>query len=141
VLYVRPFRLRIITPTRVLFEEEVTGVRAPGSLAPFEVLAGHAPIVSGLDVGPVRLTMGNPAAPRRRALAISGGVLEATREGVALLAHTAEWAEEIDVARAERSRDRALQRLRRPTPDMDLRRAEAALARALNRLAVSAHAG
>lgn len=137
MLYTRTFPLRIITPNRILFEGEVRGVRVPGSLAPFEVLAGHAPLVSSLEIGEVRIIY----APNSvEYLAIGGGVMEVTRNGVTLLADSAERAVEIDVERARAARDRALARLRHLTPGIDVPRAEAALARALNRLSVARHA-
>jgi len=134
MFYTRRFPLRIITPSRIVFEGEVAGVRVPGSLSPFEVLAGHTPLVSSLDIGEVRLTH----APNSvEYLAVGGGIIEVTRAGVVLLADSAERAVEIDVERAKAARDRALERLRHPSPQVDIPRAEAALARALNRLAVA----
>jgi F-type H+-transporting ATPase subunit epsilon len=137
MLYGRTFPLRIITPSRIVFEGDVSGVRVPGSLSPFEVLSGHVPLVSSLDVGEVRITHVPNSVEY---LSIGGGVIEVTRHGVTLLADSAEKAVEIDVGRASAARDRALQRLRHASPDTDIPRAEAALARSLNRLSV-AHRG
>ncbi|MBM3214226.1 ATP synthase F1 subunit epsilon [Candidatus Poribacteria bacterium] len=133
-MYDRPFSLRIITPARIVFEGNVVGVLAPGSLSPFEVLGGHVPLVSSLEVGEVRITR---AGDERSYLAIGGGVLEARRSGVTILADSAEFAREIDIPRAERARARALERVRSHAADIDHVRAEAALARATNRLSVA----
>ena len=130
------FKLEIVTPEQVLYEGEVEGVRAPGKLGSFEVLAGHIPYLSLLEIGEVSFREGGV----RRYLATSGGVLEVLRTGVTVLLETAEWAEEIDVERAERARDRARQRLSERSPDLDIPRAEAALQRALNRLRVAGKA-
>lgn len=136
MLYARTFSLSIITPNRVVFKGDVAGIRVPGSLSPFEVLSGHTPLVSSLEIGEARITH----APNSvEYLAIGGGVIEVTRNGVTILADSAEKAVEIEVGRATAARDRALQRLRRPSPDTDAARAEAALSRALNRLTVAHH--
>ena len=146
MLFSGQIQLRILTPSRIVFqtdsgfEGDAIAIRVPGSLAPFEVLPRHAPIISALDIGEVRISRGSAADPLHEYLAISGGVIEVRRDEVILLANAAEWANEIDVARAEAARDRARERLRRSaSPDIDVARAQAALARALNRLRVAAH--
>ena len=53
------------------------------------------------------------------------------------MVETAEWASDIDVARAESARDRAKEQLAADAPDLNLPRAEAALARAQNRIKVA----
>lgn len=135
--YRQPFHLRIITPSRIVFDGPVLGVRVPGSLSPFEVLAGHIPLVSSLEVGEVRIT--REPNMTRDYLAISGGVIEVYRGGATILADSAEWAREVDIRRAEEARNRALARIRSRDAEIDMVRAEAALSRALNRLSVARH--
>ena len=137
MLYSSSFPLRIATPDKVVLDEGVLGVRIPGLDGPFEALVQHAPVVSSLDVGEVRVTLGDSGSPSRRYLAVSRGMAEVRRDGVSLLVDSAEWAEDIDAARATDSHGRAKDRLRTPTPDVDALRAEAALGRALNRLQVA----
>ena len=140
MLYRKAFPFRIVTPTRILFETDATighdvvAARVPGALAPFEVLAGHAPIVSALDPGEVRVKRGEGAMQVDAYFVIGGGAIEVRRDGVTILADSGEWANEIDVERAQQARDRARQRLRNPTPDIDAARAERALSRATARL-------
>ena len=70
-------------------------------------------------------------------MAVSGGFTEVGREQVTVLAETAERAEEVDIQRAESSRQRAEERLaRRHEEQVDVTRAQAALSRAINRLKV-----
>ncbi|MBM3235893.1 ATP synthase F1 subunit epsilon [Candidatus Poribacteria bacterium] len=147
-MFEKRFNLEIITPQRVMYEGEVTTVRAPGVVSPFAVLAGHTPFLSLLEVGEIIFREPSPLAPLpegegrgMRYMAISGGILEVLRTGVTILVNTAEWAREIDIARAQRAKERAQQRLMHPTPEINLQRAEAALARALNRLRVAQHTG
>ena len=140
-MFEKRFKLEIITPQRVMYEGEVTTVRAPGVVSPFAVLAGHTPFLSLLEVGEIIFREPAPPGSPPQYMAISGGILEVLRTGVTILVNTAEWAHEIDIARAQRAKERAQQRLMHLTPDIDVRRAEVALARALNRLKVAQHAG
>ena len=122
------FSLRIITPARTLYTGDVASLKAPGTEGSFGVLANHAPMVASLTTGKIDFVDDGD----RRNLATSGGFVEVSAEGVTVLAETAEFNDDIDVARAEASRDRARQWLRDGTHDRI--RAEAALLRALNRL-------
>ena len=51
--------VEIITPAEVIFKGEATSVSLPGSKAPFQVLSGHAPIVSSLDNGQIKVDTKN----------------------------------------------------------------------------------
>ena len=126
------YPLRIVTPERVLFSGPVSSLQAPGSEGSFGVLARHAPMVAALKTGP--LSFEEEAG--RRSMAVSGGFVEVSGEGVTVLAETAEYDSEIDVTRAETARDRARERLSAQV-DVDLDRARAALLRALTRLRVA----
>ena len=93
MLYSTSFPLRIVTPDKVILEEDVVGVLVPGLDGPFEALAKHAPVAALLEVGQVRVSLGSGGAPTRRYLAISGGVVEVRRDGASLLVDSAEWAD------------------------------------------------
>ena len=71
-------------------------------------------------------------------MAVSGGWVEVLAGHVRVLADKAEKADEIDVARAEESRKRALDRLSHPAADLDVARALNALKRAQARLDAAA---
>lgn len=132
----KSFHLEIVTPKSVLFSGEVMSFSAPGVLGGFQVLRSHAPLLSNISVGEVKLV--DPAGTELR-FATSGGVAEVRENKVILLAETAERSDEIDVARAEASRDRARKRLAQKSKDLDIDRARLALFRAMNRLKVSEH--
>ncbi|NDF97178.1 MAG: F0F1 ATP synthase subunit epsilon, partial [Proteobacteria bacterium] len=72
-------------------------------------------------------------------LALAGGYLEIRDDHVTILADAAERAEDIDVSRAERARDRASARLRESRSTIDVARASSALARATSRLKAADH--
>ncbi len=127
------FRLEIVTPQKQVYAGQVERLQAPGSEGSFGVLAGHVPFLTSLKTG--QLTFAEEGGLLRK-MALSGGFAEVGGDHVAVLAETAELAEEIDVARARAARDRALERLAQ-REGIDLARARAALARALNRLSAS----
>jgi F-type H+-transporting ATPase subunit epsilon len=126
------FQLEIVTPEKTVFSGEVESLRAPGFEGEFGVLARHRAMLAALDIGRIQFRQtGNES----RQVATSGGFAEVQGHEVTILAETAEFEEEIDLARAEAARERARERLstRRAT-DVDEQRAEIALKRAVNRL-------
>ena len=128
-----PIRLDIVTAERVVYSEEVDIVVAPGVLGELGVLPHHAPLMTTLEPGELRVRKGG----EEYSLVISGGFLEVRPDRIIVLADAAERAEEIDIARAEAAKQRAQQRLTHPTPEVDLAQAEAALRRSLARLKVA----
>ena len=131
----RSFRVEIRTPEQLIYEGDVTSIRAPGVEGNFEILVGHLPFLTALDIGEIRIR----EAEAPQLMAISGGVFEVLRTGVTALVETAEWASEIDVERAENAHDRAQEQLTANALDLNRPQAEAALARARNRLKVASN--
>jgi F-type H+-transporting ATPase subunit epsilon len=129
----KTFQLDIVTPQGKVFSEAVESLRAPGVEGSFGVLPGHTPFMTTLQVGVVELTQDG----RTRRLAISGGFIEVMPDHTAILAQTAEFAESIDVERAQDARRRAEERLKVHQADLDEARARSALERALNRLRIA----
>jgi len=128
--------LEIVTPDRAVVSEEVDIVTAPGVSGEFGVLAGHAPMLAGLKIGAVHYRVGD----REEWVAISGGFCEVTGKKVTLLVEAAEKAQEIDVERALRAKERAEKRLQEARAKGDRlaeARARAALQRAFTRIALA----
>lgn len=132
----RSFHLEIRTPEKMIFDGDVTSITAPGVEGNFQILAGHIPFLTALDVGEIRV---NESADAARHLATSGGVFEVLRTGVTVLVETAEWASDIDVSRAESALTRAQEQLAADAPDLNRPQVEAALARAHNRIKVASN--
>ena len=123
--------LEIATPTRLAVAETVDEIVIPGSQGYFGVLPGHAAFLTTLGIGELMYRTGRD----EHYLAVANGFAEVRNDKVIVLADTAERPEEIDRARAERSRERAERRLAgRVEEEVDYNRALAALARALARL-------
>ena len=133
-MYETPFKLEIVSPRRVVFTGDATSVSLPGAVGGFQVLHAHAPLLSSLVVGTMKLrTTGGDEV----LYATSGGFVEVRNNVVTVVVESAERADEIDVDRARHSAERAQERLRSRSADIDVSRAEASLARALNRLHVA----
>ncbi len=128
------FQLDIVTPRKIIFSDKVVSVSAPGELGGFQVLIDHAPLLSSLVIGEIKVIDKDGNTER---YATTGGFLEVRDNKVILLAESAEKVAEIDIKRAEAAYDRARERLHKREPGTDLIRAEAALQRALNRLRVA----
>jgi F-type H+-transporting ATPase subunit epsilon len=129
--------LRVVTPSRMLLDEEVDEVTAPGELGEFGVLPNHIAFLSTLVAGELSFKQG----ANKTTLAISGGYAEVLDNVMTVLAPTAEFAAEIDVARAERAKEQAeklLAELNRE--DKEWKIAEVALQKALVRLQVASKA-
>jgi len=124
------FDLEIATPERLLVREPVTEAQIPLENGYIGVLPGHTPLLGELGTGVLTYV----AAGRRRELAVSGGWAEVGEGYVLVLADVAENADEIDLARAEEERKRALDRLSRPSADMDVARALQSLKKAQARM-------
>ena len=129
----RRFHLEIRTPQTLIYEGDVSSVKAPGELGSFEILPGHIPFLTILETGEIRVRETDSP----QSLAVSGGVFEVLRTGVTVLSDTAEWAHEIDVERAETALQRAQEHLASGDSGINRERAEAALERAKNRVKVA----
>ena len=128
-----PLAVEIVTPSRILAQEQVDEVNAPGAEGYLGILPGHTALLTSLGQGELMYRKGE----QRQYLALFGGYMEVREDHVTVLADVAERATDIDRARAEAARDRAEQRLRARDHDMDYERARAALMRALIRLQVA----
>jgi F-type H+-transporting ATPase subunit epsilon len=130
----KAFSLEIVSPRRVIFTGDVTSFSAPGVSGGFQVLFNHAPLLAAIGVGIMKL---RDAQGQELRYTTGGGFVDVLDNKVTMLAESAETPAEIDVARAEAAKERALKRLSERHPDLDFERARAALARALNRLKAS----
>jgi F-type H+-transporting ATPase subunit epsilon len=129
------FQLEVVTPQRLIISEEVEELVAPGTEGYFGVWPGHIPFMTTLKIGELSYKRRG----EDRFLAVSWGYAEIRPEKAIILVETAERAEEIDRARAEEARARAVERLRRwGDATIDFARAEAALERAITRVSVAA---
>ena len=130
-----PLHVDVVAAERSILSEEADEVLARTVQGQIGILPHHAPLLTLLAPGEICLRRGAD----EHLIAVSGGFLEVGHNRVTILADSAERAQEIDVARAEEARRRALDRLVTKSADLDLARAQASLARSLARMRVAEH--
>ncbi len=121
-------KLEIISMERVLLRDDVDMVVAPAWDGEVGILPNHAPMITMLQPGEVRIRKGG----EEQYIFVSGGFLEVRDNRVVILSDIAERAEEIDIEEARRRAEEA----RKEMPK-DLAKAEAALRRELMRMKVA----
>ncbi len=127
------FQLQIVTPDGLLFEGEAERLVARTIDGDVCILARHTEYVTALGMGQARVTIDGKV----RKAACIGGMLSVSGGRVRIVATTFEWAEEIDLERAQRARERAEERLKQQKDTREIQLAEAKLKRALVRLNAS----
>lgn len=130
-----PIRCEIVSQDRMVFEGDVDIVVLPGSDGEMGILPHHAPVLSTLNMGVVKVRQEG----EEYVFTVTGGVAEVQPEIVTVLADAAEHIDEIDIARAEEAKQRAEEMLAEgPPQDTDAYLAiEAALRRSNLRLAAA----
>jgi F-type H+-transporting ATPase subunit epsilon len=129
-----PIRLEIVTPERLVFEDDVDSVNVPGIEGELGILPHHAPLLSMLGFGELRIRRGGA----EEAFAIVGGFVQVRPDKVVVMAETADLAAEIDLERAQEARREAERALESGYHEgADLSAARAALQQALLRIRVA----
>lgn len=129
----KTLQLDIVTPERVVYSEEVEMVIVPAIDGDLGVLPKHAPLITGLKVGAIRIKKNG----EETKLATSGGFIEVKPDQVNVLADAAEFPGEIDIKRAKEAKERAKRRLEQGDAHINEIRAEGAINRAVNRIKVA----
>jgi F-type H+-transporting ATPase subunit epsilon len=126
-------KCKIVSAEKALYEGEVQMVIASGELGDLGITPGHAPLITSLKPGPVRLVFeGN----EDDLYFVSGGFLEVIPSQVTVLADTAERAENLDEAAALQAQEEAKRLLDEQNSEFDYSRAAAEMAEAVARLRV-----
>lgn len=127
----RDFVLSVVAPDKLIFEDRVTSVVAPGTEGYFGVMAGHLPLIASLRPGLLEYV---DAGGQRHFVYVGGGFAEMSGEKMTILADEAERARDIDVARAETALDEARKALRGENSNLSSEEAVLEVERAVNRL-------
>ena len=131
-----PFKLKIVTADGLFFDGEAEQLIVRTATGDIGILAGHINCVAALGVGRATIVQEG----KKRYGACIGGMVSVLGGEVTLVPTTFEWAEDIDLARAKRSEDRAQKTLKdKGATEMDIRVAQARLRRALVRSSVANH--
>src|SRR5215475_3959442 len=101
------FQLEIVTPEKMVVREMAEEMQIPGKDGYLGILPGHAPLITELAVG--EITFRNSGVTHH--LSVAWGFAEVLPDKVTILAETAERADEVDVNRAQKARQRAEENL------------------------------
>jgi len=129
-----PIHLEIVTPEKRAYSDDVDAVVLPGSEGELGILPHHAPLISQLGMGELRVRKGGT----EESFAIVGGFVQVRPDRVVVLAETADLASDIDLEKAKAAREAAERALEAGMVETaDLAQARAALQAALLRIRVA----
>ena len=97
------FPLKVMTIDHCFFEGDVDRIVVRTSQGDVGILPNHVPYIAALGIGALTIIQNG----EKRIAAIAGGFVDVTKEGTTILARTCEWADEIDVNRANSAAERA----------------------------------
>lgn len=118
----------IVSAEKEIFSGRVTLISATGTLGELGIMPGHAPLLTGIRPGPVRLKLDNG---EEEVFFASGGYLEVQPGVVTILADTAARAEDLDEAAAAEAQQAAERMLQDRTGDIEFSAVAAQLAEAM----------
>ena len=133
-----PLLLEIVTPEKLAYRDTVDAVVLPGIEGELGVLPHHAPLVTMLGVGELRIRKGAAV----EEFAIAGGFLQVRPDKVVVMAEMADMASDIDLEKANEARreaERALDGGFHEGPDLASARAALQVALLRQRLAERRH--
>ena len=128
--------VRVITPDKIVWDDSVEEVVLPSTTGQLGILTGHAPLLTALDVGVMRVRPGK----EWKAIALMGGFAEVDNNEVKILVNGAELGEKIDQETARSEFEQAEKRLDEATKTgtrQEQIQATAALKRARSRFQAS----
>lgn len=126
----KTIHFKIITPEKVVFEDDVDAIYAQGTEGSFGVLPNHVPFMSTLAVDTAKIEKNSEV----QTFSIIGGAFQFKNNEAIILTEVAEKGSDIDTARAQLAKERAEAQLSSAETQRDIKLANAALARAMARL-------
>jgi len=127
------FQLEIVTPEKMVVRDVAEEMQIPGKNGYLGILPGHAPLISELAVG--EITYRNASITHH--LAVAWGFAEVLPDKVTILAETAERADEVDISRAQKAKQRAESNLPNCATEEEFNKVSGDLQRAETRLDVA----
>ena len=124
-------RCDIVSAEQEIFHGNVSMVIATGEMGELGIAPRHAPLITRLKPGQVRLKLENG---EEQFFYVSGGILEVQPQVVIVLADTAERAADLDEAAARKAKDEAERAIANRVDAMEIAEAQAQLAQALAQL-------
>jgi F-type H+-transporting ATPase subunit epsilon len=121
------FQFQLVSPERMLVDEQVSEAQIPAAEGYIGVMPGHAPLMSELKPGGVLTYRGNGG---EKTLAVYGGFVEVLPERTRVLADAAEFSSEINADQARQRLAEATKAMEKPAEDSTAALAELARAQA-----------
>ncbi len=126
----KTIHFKIITPEKIVYEDDVDAIYAQGEAGSFGVLPNHIPFMSVLAVDVAKIEKNG----EMKMFSIIGGAFQFKNNEAIILTEVAECGNDIDTTRAQLAKERAEAKLSSAETQRDIKTANAALARAMARL-------
>ena len=130
----KTIHFKIITPEKIVYEDDVDAIYAQGEAGSFGVLPNHIPFMSVLAVDVAKIEKNGET----KMFSIIGGAFQFKNNEAIILTEVAECGSDIDTTRAQLAKERAEAKLSSAETQKDIKIANAALARAMARLKAAA---
>ncbi len=127
-----PFPLTIVTPRSLAFEGEVTGIIVRTTEGDVGILKGHTNYLAAVSIGKLVIVQNGT----KRVGAVNGGFISVVDSKAVVSAISFEWADDIDVERAQASKEKA-EKMLKSSDDNAVELAKLRLLRASNRIKIS----
>ena len=127
------FHLKVLTVDRYFYDGEVDRIIIRTTQGDAGILPGHVPYVAAIGIGGLTIIKDG----EKRVAAVSGGFVDVSKEQTVVLARTCEWADKIDVKRAEQAAERARAALQQKESARAHDLAQMRLKKAVNRIRVA----
>lgn len=126
----KKFHIDIITPKGNFLSTDIEELYLKTSLGYMGIMAGHDSLITGVEVAAGFIIKNN----KKDFYAFFGGLLEINKGMVKLVLNNIEHADSIDLERAKKAHERALERLKKKDDAIDTKRAELSLKRSIARI-------
>lgn len=126
----KKIHIKIITPEKIVYEDDIDAVYSQGLYGSFGVLPNHIPFMSVLEIGITKVEKAGVST----SFSVMGGTFQFKNNEAIILTEASECGCDIDTARAQLAKERAEARLGTAETQKDIKKANAARARAMVRL-------
>ncbi len=123
----KTFKLKLITPNAAVLDTNVEQIIARSVDGEIGILPDHIPVITPLSIAPFQYW----EAGERKVVAVLGGMMEVSKEGVTVISDHAALAENIDTVVAEKEKELAEAKLAQKKDKVDVQKAEMELTRLL----------
>ena len=127
------FHLKVMTVDRCFYDDEVDRIIIRTTQGDVGILPNHVPYIAAIGIGGLTIIKDG----EKRMAAVAGGFVDVSKERTVVLARTCEWADEIDVHRAQEAAERARAALQQKESSRELDLAQAKLKKAVNSIRIS----